>query len=49
MIIAAFAGGVAGVGVLLRMYGNRFLGIFSKKRREQAKQDAEALVGKAAE
>ncbi len=49
MIAAAFAGGAAGIGVLFRMYGNRFLGIFSKKRREQAKQDANALVGDAAE
>jgi hypothetical protein len=30
MIAAAFAGGAAGVGVLAKMYGHRFLGIFSK-------------------
>lgn len=45
MIAAALAGGVAGVGVLFRMYGNRFLGLFSKKRREKARQDALALSG----
>ena len=45
MIAAAVAGGAAGVGVLLRMYGNRFLGVFSKKRRVQAEQDREALLG----
>jgi hypothetical protein len=45
MIAAAVAGGAAGIGVLLRMYGNRILGVFSKKRRLQAEQDREALVG----
>ena len=45
MIAAAFAGGAAGIGVLLRMYGNRFMGVFSKKRREQARLDAAELVG----
>jgi hypothetical protein len=48
MIAAAVAGGAAGIGVLLRMYGNRFLGVFSKKRRVQAEQDREALLGAAA-
>ena len=33
---AALAGGVAGVVMLLRMYGNKFLGLFSKKRRIKA-------------
>ena len=33
MIAAAFAGGIAGFGVLLRMYGHRVLGVFSKKHR----------------
>lgn len=41
--MAALAGGVAGIGVLFRMYGNRFLGIFSKKRRAKAREDAIAL------
>lgn len=47
MIAAALAGGAAGVGVLFRMYGNRFLGIFSKKRRDKAREDALALSGSA--
>ena len=38
-------GGAAGIGVLLRMYGNRFLGIFSKKHRERAAATAAELVG----
>jgi hypothetical protein len=45
MIAAAFAGGAAGVAVLLRMYGNRILGIFSRKRRAQAERAREELVG----
>jgi len=45
MIAAALAGGVAGIGVLLRMYGNRFLGIFSKKRRALAERERADLVG----
>lgn len=45
MIAAALAGGLAGVGVLFRMYGNRFLGIFSKKHRERARESAAALTG----
>jgi hypothetical protein len=49
MIAAAIAGGAAGVGVLLRMYGNRILGVFSKKRRVRAERDREALVGATAD
>jgi len=45
MIAAALAGGIAGVGVLFRMYGNRFLGIFSKKRRELAERERAELIG----
>jgi hypothetical protein len=36
LIIAALAGGAAGVAVLLKLYWNRFLGVFSKNRRERA-------------
>ncbi|MEJ7561319.1 MAG: hypothetical protein WKF58_06935 [Ilumatobacteraceae bacterium] len=36
MLVAAFAGGAAGVGVLLRMYWHRVLGVFSKKHRAEA-------------
>jgi hypothetical protein len=49
MIAAALAGGAAGIGVLLRMYGNRFLGVFSKSRREQAQAARAQLVGDADE
>ena len=45
MIIAALAGGAAGVGVLFRMYSNRFLGLFSKKRRAEADRAREELIG----
>lgn len=45
MIAAAFAGGAAGIGVLLRMYGNRLLGVFSKRRRAEAERAREELVG----
>lgn len=45
MIAAALAGGAAGVGVLLRMYGNRILGIVSPRRRAQAAAAREELVG----
>lgn len=42
---AALAGGVAGVVMLLRMYGNKFLGIFSKKRRIKAEIAEGELLG----
>jgi hypothetical protein len=45
MIIAAFAGGAAGIGVLLKMYGHRILGVFSKKHRLQADEARAQLVG----
>jgi hypothetical protein len=45
MIAAAFAGGVAGIGVLLKMYSNRILGLFSTKRRVAADHAREELVG----
>jgi hypothetical protein len=45
MIAAALAGGAAGVGVLVRMYSNRFLGLFSKKRRAEAERAQEELIG----
>jgi molybdenum-dependent DNA-binding transcriptional regulator ModE len=45
MIVAAFAGGAAGFGVLLKMYGHRALGIFSKKHRAQAEEARAQLAG----
>ena len=49
MIAAAFAGGAAGIGVLLRMYGHRVLGVFSKKHRVRAEETQAELVGSDAE
>jgi hypothetical protein len=45
MIMAAFAGGAAGIGVLARMYGHRMLGVVSKKHREQAELAHTELLG----
>jgi hypothetical protein len=45
MIAAAVAGGAAGVGVLFKFYGNRFLGMFSKKRRARAEAAQADLLG----
>jgi hypothetical protein len=45
MIAAALAGGLAGIGVLLRMYGNKILGIFSKDRRAKADEARSELAG----
>lgn len=45
MIIAALAGGVAGVAVLFKMYWNRFLGVFSKKHRRKAEVAQGDLLG----
>ena len=47
MLMAAFAGGAAGIGVLLRMYGHRILGVFSKKHKAQAEETFGDLMGKA--
>lgn len=45
MIAAAFAGGVAGIVVLVRMYSYRVLGIFSKKYRRKAEMNEGDLLG----
>jgi hypothetical protein len=45
MIAAAFAGGTAGFGVLIKMYGHRIAGLFSKKHRYQAEEARAQLVG----
>ena len=45
MIIAAVAGGAAGIAVLVRMYWHRFLGLFSAKHREQAQAAAAEIRG----
>ena len=48
MIAAAFAGGVAGFGVLLRVVGHR-AGVFSKKHRAQAEEAKAELLGESDE
>jgi hypothetical protein len=45
MLMAAFAGGAAGIGVLARMYGHRILGVFSKKHKAQAEDEFHELMG----
>lgn len=45
MLMAAFAGGAAGIGVLARMYGHRLLGVFSKKHRMKAVEEFDDLMG----
>ena len=45
LVGAALAGGVAGVVMLLRMYGNKFLGLFSKKRRIKSEIAEGELMG----
>ena len=45
VLLAAFAGGAAGIAVLGRVYWHRFLGIFSKKHRAAADAAAAELVG----
>jgi len=45
MLLAAIAGGLAGITVLIRLYWNRFLGLFSKKRRAAAAVAEAELMG----
>lgn len=49
MLIAALTAGFAGVAVVFRMYRDRVLGIFSKKRRTQADEARQQLLGTDAE
>ena len=44
VLIAAIAGGAAGVAVLAKLYWNRFLGVFSKSRREEAERARTELL-----
>lgn len=46
LVLAAIAGGAAGVGVLVKMYWNRTLGLFSKNRRDAADEAASELLHK---
>lgn len=45
MIAAALAGGAAGIGVLVKMYWHRVLGVFSRKHRTVAEQAQLDLLG----
>jgi hypothetical protein len=45
MLMAAFAGGAAGIAVLGRLYWHRLLGVFSKKHRAQAVETFDDLMG----
>lgn len=47
MIAAALASGLAGFGVLVKMYGHRIAGVFSKKHRAQANEYRSQLSGEA--
>jgi hypothetical protein len=44
LLLAAIAGGLAGIGVLVKMYWNRMLGLFSKERRRAADEAREQLL-----
>jgi hypothetical protein len=44
LLLAAIAGGLAGIGVLVKMYCNRMLGLFSKERRRAADEAKEQLL-----
>jgi hypothetical protein len=48
MLLAAIAGGLAGITVLVRLYWNRFLGLFSTKRRAAAAAAQAELMGSGA-
>ena len=44
VIVAALAGGMAGIAVLFKFFGHRFLGVFSRKHRAQAVSTRSELV-----
>jgi hypothetical protein len=44
VIVAALAGGLAGIAVLLKLYWHRILGLFSRRHREQAAAEKARLV-----
>jgi hypothetical protein len=46
MVMAALAGGIAGVAVFLRLYWHRMLGVFSRKHRQAAEDAYGDLMGK---
>ncbi len=46
VVLAAIAGGIAGVAVFFKMFWHRILGVFSPKHREKAKEARGQLVSK---
>jgi hypothetical protein len=44
IIVAALAGGAAGIAVLFKLAGHRFLGIFSRKHRDEAAAARRQLI-----
>jgi hypothetical protein len=44
MILAAIAGGVAGIGVVFKTFGRRILGVFSPAKRAALKAEQEAAA-----
>jgi hypothetical protein len=49
VVLAAIAGGVAGVAVFFKMFWHRILGVVSPKHREKAKQARAELAAKKAD
>ena len=49
VIVAALAGGFAGIAVLFKFFGNRILGIFSPKHRAKAAAARAELADDAAD
>jgi hypothetical protein len=49
MIVAALAGGAAGIAVLFKFFGHRVLGVVSRKHRAAAATARAGLVDDAAE
>lgn len=45
MVVAAFAGGAAGIGVLFKLYWHRLAGVFSKRHRAEAEAARAKLIG----
>jgi len=44
IVVAALAGGVAGIAVLVKLYWNRILGLFSKSHKDKAADLQDQLV-----
>ncbi len=49
IVVAALAGGLAGIAVVLKMFGHRILGVFSRKHRVAAAEARAQLVDDAAD